>query len=302
VQTDGSRVARSYLQHLSDDDLRLLAKPNAALTRGGDAAARVRSEPELVLELLSQPGLFATVFPVEESAEPLLNASPFLIFAVAVHETRAQLDGASYVTEWLGPQRRTPVFEVVPLRDFLAGPGRCLFLAELLASYTHVSSGSVLVPTRRGLRRRRFSELDPVRLAELLDVVSEAERPGILRRLGDLALFLTGVFPDHTATHGLSLLEQGRLLRSGGFSPRRAAEVTLPIPGFGDASAVELLERLGRRWYRLAFELLPRPVPADLAVLGELEQRFGDARRILNVLTDRYLFHFRERWFGIASG
>jgi hypothetical protein len=261
----------------------------------------LRSDPAPVLELLSRASSFSLVFPEEGARQPLLPASPFLVFAVAVHETQAELMQASYVTEWLGPQHRTPVFEVTELREFLASPLRRLFLSELLASYTHISSGSVLVPTRRGLRRRRFSELDPVRLAELLEFVSAAERPGVLRRLGDLALFLTGVFPDHTATHGISPLEQGRLLRSGHLRSSGASEAP-SIPGFGDSSAVALLERLGRRWYQLAHESLPRPVPADLRILGELPERFGEARKILNVLTDRYLFPFRQQWFGFGGG
>src|SRR5256885_13132420 len=37
-----------------------------------------------------------------------------------------------------------------------------LFLAELLASYTNVASGSTLVKTSRGWPRHRFSELDPM--------------------------------------------------------------------------------------------------------------------------------------------
>ena len=45
---------------------------------------------------------------------------------------------------------------------------------------------------------------------------------------------------------------------------------------------------------------MPRPVPADLLVLGELPGRFADARKILNLLTDRYLFPFRQQWFGIS--
>ncbi|HVB05005.1 MAG TPA: hypothetical protein VNF07_02000 [Acidimicrobiales bacterium] len=299
MDVDRERVAVSYLQHLTDEDLRLLSSLAGGAQEGAAAAARLRSEPGRVLTLVEGPGAFALAFPEEGAGAPLLPASPFLIFALAVHETGRELSAASYVSEWLGPHHRTPIFEVANLRDFLASPLRRLFLTELLASYTHVSSGSVLVPTRRGLRRRRFSELDPVRLAELLDFVSEAERPGILRRLGDVALFLTGVFPDHTATHGLSELEEGRLLAASGLS--RETRPAPSIPGFGDASAVELLERLGRRWYRLAYESLPRPVAVDLRVLGELNERFGDARRILNVLTDRYLFHFRERWFGISG-
>src|SRR5215211_5973578 len=111
------------------------------------------------------------------------------------HQTAADLEAATFVPEWSSRQGRVAVFDAPALRAFLAAPARRLFLVELLASYVHVASGSVWVQTPRGWRRRRYSELDPVRLAALLEVVDEAERPGVWRRLGDLALFLTGVFP-----------------------------------------------------------------------------------------------------------
>ena len=72
--------------------------------------------------------------------------------------------------------------------------------------------------------------------------------------------------------------------------------------GVGDGGAVGLLEQLGRRWYRAAFDALPRPVSGNVAVLGELPERFGDARRILNFVTERFLFHHRDRWFGLGGG
>jgi hypothetical protein len=162
----------------------------------------------------------------------------------------------------------------------------------------------VVVATRRGWRRQRFSELDPVRLAGLLEVVSDAERPGILRRLGDLALFLTGVFPDYVARRGFGPVEEGRLLRAGGMSGTRpeARPMAPESFGSGDAGAVSLLELLGRRWYRAAFELVAPPVPASVVVLGELPPRFAQARRILNVVTERFLFGYRDQWFGFERG
>jgi len=175
-----------------------------------------------------------------------------------------------------------------------------LFLAELLASYTHISSGSVRVPTRHGVRRQRFSELDPVRLAGLLEVVTDAERPGIYRRLGDLALFLTGVFPDHTALHSFGERGERRLLRSGRLADRSALP-RVSVPGFGDPGPVELFEHLGRRWYELAYRLVPQPRPAALEIIGELGAHFNQARRVLNIVTDRYLFPLRSDWFGIAA-
>ena len=179
-----------------------------------------------------------------------------------------------------------------PLRDLLADPGRRLFLAELLGSYTHVASGATWQRTRRGWRRRRFSELDPVRLAELLEAVRPEERAGIYRRLGDLALFLTGVFPDHHAAPATGQLAANRLLRISGLRP--------------DDDAVlgpELLGQLGPRWYAMAARSAAThgaAMTAGLAVAAEMGERFGEARRVLNVVSDRYLFPLRERWFGLS--
>ena len=301
MAADAYLLANAYLEHLTDEDLRILAADVPEVRHGTDAVRFVRGRPELLSDLLDQPAVLAEVLSPSGPVESLVGPSPFLVFVAAVGRTAAEITTASYVSEWLGPKRRTPVFDVAGLREFLSSPWRRLVLAELLGSYTHVHSGSVLVRGRRGLRRQRFSELDPIRLASVLDAVPELERPGVYRRLGDLALFLTGVFPDHTATHGLSDIDRGRLLRSGRLreleDPPRSA-----IPGFGDTSAVDLLDRLGRRWYKIAYDLVPPPVPAGVAVAGELAERFSHARRILNVVTDRYLFPFRSELFGVGGG
>jgi hypothetical protein len=50
-----------------------------------------------------------------------------------------------------------------------------------------------------------------------------------------------------------------------------------------------LLEHLGARWYRTARDLAPVPT-ARIAVVGEVADRFRQARRVLNHIADRYLF------------
>src|SRR5215216_2860992 len=200
---------RAYGDHLTAGDLAVL----------GDLVG----ERSLV-DALSSQELDDAVFGPAAVGDPLHFASPFLTFAVAVHRTAERLQEASYVEEWVGPRRRVPVFAVEPLRQLLSDQRRRYFFVELLSSYTHVVSGSTWTATRRGWRRRRFSELDPVQLAELLETVAPAELAGVLRRLGDLALFLTGVFPDHTAS--TSLGHPVVLLRSAGLDPTRGAAVT----------------------------------------------------------------------------
>jgi hypothetical protein len=292
------QAAGGYLEHLSDADLALLGSAAA----GSLPAERLRADPAVVERLLDDPRTFEAVFGAPGRADPLLRASPFLVFAVAIQRGAEDLREAAFVGEWAGPRRRLPVFDAGSLRDFLAAPARRLFLAELLASYVHVASGSVLVQTRRGWRRQRFSELDPVRLAALLDVVPEGERVGIYRRLGDLALFLTGVFPDHTATRAFGPVDAQRLLRHAGLEGAEAERAGSMAGRALGSGGVALLERLGRRWYRLAYRSAPVRT-APLRVMDEVAERFGQARRILNLVTDTYLFPFRARWFpGPASG
>ncbi len=275
-----------YVDHLTDADLALLARVGGL---GGDDALRLRNHPELVEHLVGLPGAYELVFDARPGTDPLSRASPFLVFAVLVHRCARDLQGSTFVAEWAGPRRRLPVFDAATLRDFLAEPDHRYFLAELLASYTHVSSGAFLVRDRRGLRRRRFNELDPLALASLLDVVPAAQRPAVFRRLGDLMLLLTGVFPDRTGGWALSPVGVERLERIG----------TGDAPADDDEDAVEpgplaTLERLGRRFYGIA----ARAAPARSAeILQAVTERFSQARRVLNLVTDRYLFPFRASWF-----
>jgi hypothetical protein len=173
---------------------------------------------------------------------------------------------------------------------------RRLFLVELLASYTTVASGAIWTRSSRGWRKHRFSELDPVRFAALLDVVPEAERPGVYRRLGDLALFLTGVFPDAALARLATPLVLERLARTD--PARRSSDRSDPDPG--TPGTLAMLEDLGRRWYHLACSSASH-VTASLQVVKDIADHFHTARRVLNLVTDQYLFPCKGTWFP-ASG
>jgi len=274
-------TALTYLEHLTDSDLALLGETGP-----------LRRQPDRILERLARRETYEAGFRPGGADEPFLRASPFLTFAVAVHRAAEELGASTFTREWVAPRQRVPVFDAHVLRDFVGDPLRRLFLVELLASYTHVASGSVWVQTARGWRRRRFSELDPVRLASLLEVVDERDRPGVYRRLGDLALFLTGVFPDHTALHGLGGVGRSRLLRSGGLTDAE--------PG-REAGGVSVLELLGPRWYRMAVRQVRGPLTGTMRATADMAAHFPDARRILNFVTDRFLFPFRSHWFGAGG-
>jgi hypothetical protein len=47
--------------------------------------------------LLADPAAYEAVF--DPRGDPLLHASPFLVFALAVHQTAAELEAAAFVPE-----------------------------------------------------------------------------------------------------------------------------------------------------------------------------------------------------------
>ena len=284
-------AGQEYAGHLTDADLRLLASVAARAAGTASADGRwLRGDPAALLALVEHPRTFDAVLGQDEAAAGWTGlASPFLVFAVFVQRATIELAAAGHVPERTGPRQRVPLFDAPALRDFLAEPERRVFLAELLASFTRVASGRYRSQVGGRTRTRRFSELDPVRLAGLLEAVPQAERPGVYRRLGDVTLFLTGVFPDYAATQMLGPVNATRLLRAAGLPAAQHERLA-------EAPAIELLEHLGARWYRAARALAPIPT-ARIAVVGEVADRFRQARRVLNHIADRYLFPPGSPWF-----
>jgi hypothetical protein len=291
----GHVIGEGYLDHLTDGDLRLLAETTASSgVPSGDDVSYLRSRPGEILSRIAAPALYDRLFSGPRG-DIFIGASPFLIFAVAIERSSQDLKRTPFVMEWAGPRRRLPLFDAGALSGFLDDSNHRLFLSELLASYTHAVSGVIWRRDARRWRPHRYSELDPVRLAALLDVVPEQERSGIYRRLGDAALFLTGVFPDYSERWLSSPLNQERLGRA---APRDEDELAARAATLGEEHAgLRLLEELGRRWYRLAHRTAAAPQTYGMRVLASVENRFSHARRVLNFITERYLFG-RRWWSG----
>ena len=150
----------------------------------------------------------------------------------------------------------------------------------------------------------------------LLDSLPEPDRPPVWGRLGDLALFLSGVFPAAIERALTGRLDPARLARTTG----------LATPPAADLGPAELFEWLGAGWYRLAAShssrvpmtsapITPAPVqgapatpvgmPAPVVTsttgvsptaLRDNAEHFHQARRVLNATADRYLFPVGVDW------
>ena len=255
-----------YLEHLTEADVELLAGTVGRETR----------DPASVEQALTDPRVFDAVFgsPGDGSRATPVSVSPFLVFAVAVHRAAVDLQTEAYVEERISAHQRLPVFDVAPLRALGDDPDSRLFMIELLGSFTRGS-------------------IDPIELARFLDLVPGSERAGVYRRLGDLALFLSGVFPDHTARR-VHPVELSRMLRT--LPPAERDEPLVDgIESSTHQGLTGLLSILGPRWYRLAAEHVPYRQFAP--PLQRAADRFEPARRFLAVVTDRYLFPLRAGWF-----
>src|ERR1700760_4827009 len=238
---DGGSGGAGHAEDGTPAGLRLISAATGLPEAG---AGRLRRDPGALERGLADPRVFEMIFGAESLAvREAIIASPFLAFAVAVHRAAADLAEVRYVAERSAARQQVPLFDAPELRDFLGSAARRLFLAKLLTSFTRVTSSRYRVTVGGRSRARRFSELDPVRLAGMLEAVPEESRPGVYRRLGDVALFLSGVFPDYVAGQAFSPVNVARLLRATHVPASERERLGGP-PDLGPVGGP------GPRWYR----------------------------------------------------
>ncbi len=267
----------SYLDGISERDLRTLAAIKVEDPQ--QLAEELQRRPWMIHDLLSAEDVFEGV--MGRQAHPANLVSPFLLFAVMVHAAAAELRDASYVNDWTGPKSRLPVFDVAPLREFVEAPGRMFFLVTLLESF--VVPAAPPVPA------------DPLDLADMAPWYDQAlpgDRAALLRMMGDLSLFTAGVFPDHAGPQLMGAMDAVRL----GGTVDMAAEEILGLFDCGSLSpGLDALESLGSRWYASAVDAGSAP-----AVVSDVASRFRAARRVLNHVSDNYLYGLEINW-GVAA-
>lgn len=262
-----------YLDGLSEQDVATIAK--IVGTDTAHLSSELHRRPWLINDILSEPKILDMV--IGGGGHLSDRVSPFLLFAVLVRRVADDLHGATYVNDWSGPRSRLPVFDVAPLQEFLDDPGRMFFLASVLASFAAPHPPPV--------------PADPFDLSDLarwLDQVLPRDRANLLLRLGDLSLLMSGIFPDRTGATPLRPVDAERLGRTVGMKPEEMLELS---DSARMAPGLDALESLGSRWYgAAASEGGAPPVVADIAT------RFRAARRVLNHLTDRYLYRIEPNW------
>jgi hypothetical protein len=264
-------VSRAMSVTWSDHDLRFVAETIWGEQSGtADALQYLRTRDDVLDVVLEDDRLVRRLLGDEHA---LIRVSPRLVFSVLLRRVSRDLNERPYTLERT-PAETVVVFDAPQVRRFIAEPAIGAYLVEMLTSF--VRSETVTLWVRHGTRyrRRRFSTLNLEDMIDLARFVEEAEAVPIYRRIADIALFTSGIFPDFL---------RGR--RGEASFPRRAGAIP---------RTVETYEEHGRRFYRLA----SRPEPGgEGRVLATLAEEFTMARKSLEMLSDRYLRWTRLSWF-----
>ena len=220
---------------------------------------------------------------VQSDDEIFLYISPALYFEILLRNSHRELETAAYTEEREG-RMSIPVFDTPDVLEFMEQPGVVEYLASMMASFTRINSYVTPVRVRRGIRRRvKYSDMDVDSLVKFAANAEPEQRFGYYKRIADVCLFLSGVFPDSLQS------------RAGTYgSP--------PVPrSWRMRRTLEEYEREGRIFYGLAEEH-PAARALELSqVFAALKQNFTSARKPLTFVATRFLHAKKRQLFGVAS-
>ena len=220
---------------------------------------------------------------VQSDDEIFLYISPALYFEILLRNSHRELETAAYTEEREG-RMSIPVFDTPDVLEFMEQPGVVEYLASMMASFTRINSYVTPVRVRRGIRRRvKYSDMDIDSLVKFAANAEPEQRFGYYKRIADVCLFLSGVFPDSlqskAGTYGAPPAPRSWRMRR----------------------TLEEYEREGCIFYGLAEEH-PAARALELSqVFAALKRNFTSARKPLTFVATRFLHAKKRQLFGVAS-
>ncbi len=213
--------------------------------------------------------------------EVFLRISPTLFFEILLRKTVKDLKEMSFTLEKTSTMK-IPIFDTKDVVELLAKKSLLQYLADMLSSFTKTESYTVLFPLGEGnWRQIRFSDLDLLSLMSLSEVVEDEYRLAFYKRVGDLCLFILGIFPDYVE-------REYRYPFSGQLRPQIRGKARI---------GSEEYEKEGRKFYKMAAEH-PSAKELELSdVFWALHSHFEKAKKPLNFIADHYLQSLRQKLF-----
>jgi hypothetical protein len=256
--------------HLSEFDLRFLVETVATNRRDYDhIVSLVRGKEDLLEPMLDDPKLTERLFRDEKA---LVRVTPHMLFSVLLRRLRKELENQAYVLDVDTKGKRIPIFEGPAVANMLSDKQTRDYLAEMLSSFARTNSGIIYWQERGTWHKRRFSDIDLDDMVELARIIDPEMRPALYKRIADIALFLSGIFPEHSAHLA---------------SPRKTI--------FSAKRTLREYEQTGKRFYHVAAQETDQTQWKP--VFGTLAEKFTLARLALNSLSDRYVKTLRAQYF-----
>ncbi len=256
--------------HLTESDLRYLVETVATTRRDYDRIVNlVRGKEDLLEPMLEEPKLAERIFGDEEG---FVRISPYLLFSVLLRRVRRELQKEAYILEVDTRGKRLPIFESPAVAKLLSDKGTCDYLAEMLSSFARTNNGVIYWKERDTWHQKRFSDIDLDDMIELANIINPEMRPALYKRIADIALFLSGIFPEHASSF-----------------------VTSRKPFFSTRHTLQDYEQTGKRFYGVAARQTDQA--HWKSALGTLAENFALARLALNSLSERYVKTQHVRFF-----
>lgn len=230
----------------------------------------ITRDPDSLDLVLEEEEVFKKASQQRENA--FVRISPYLYFELLLRQAIRDIKRDAYTLERVGYKTRVPVFDSQKVLEILSRDEIRDYLVELLVSFIRVNQFTIYFRRGKGIYYKKvLSDMDFDLLVEMSEMVDEPYRFVFLKRAGDLALFLSGIFPEQL--FGEQSYSLARNKRS--------------IPW---ANKGEDLEKKGSELYRKASESEVAKEKELSSTLTTMADNFTFTKKPLNVMADRYLY------------
>lgn len=270
-------VTMAYLQDLSEADLSFVVKTIVDKRQDHDHICNLlKDKPDLVEIMLEDEKLFQRV---NEEENIFLKISPFLLLTILIQQTKREMETRSYTMEIIGQRRQVPIFDAKAAVALIQNNNIRAYLARMLASFTRVDSTTVVYRARGLTYQRHFSEFDFDDVLELAGLVELPYRYDFYKRLADISLFITGIFPEC-------------------LPGSKGGNAQLPEKHIGHSGrTLRDYEKDGRKYYDLASTYDEAKEQGLDQVLSQLAENFTIIRKPLNYLAANLMSKRHKDWF-----
>lgn len=215
--------------------------------------------------------------------EVILRISPTLYFEVLLRKAHRELQKVTYTMERAGPEA-IPVCDARKVVELLEEEAVLSYLADMLSSFTKIENSAPTVKGKKGAwRKLRFNDMDIDSLITFCNAADQAHRFSFYKRIGDICLFLLGMFPECTCF--------------GSWYPTPGDQRLKADLAFG--RTVEEYEEQGKRFYALAGAHEDANTLELSETLWLLHENFSVVRKPLNFICEQYVHHSKHSLFGL---